>query len=111
MKFDIQSWFTQVTTGGGLAGLLTAITAYTTHAMTWETALPLVLGSLYLVFHPEDKKGEATVEAVTKDVVTAAPIAVADSNAIISAFKAGLTHGINMNTPASTAANPAPVTQ
>jgi hypothetical protein len=49
----LMGWFRQATTGVGMAGGFTAISAVATGTIKWTQALAVLPGIVYLLSHPE----------------------------------------------------------
>lgn len=92
----LKAWYSQVTTGGGAMAIAGALLAVISHQMTWEQAAPLVVGGLVGLIWPENKKLVSAAEAATTQAVAAAPAAAASAEAIISAYRAGINHGVSL---------------
>lgn len=79
----------QKTTGVGISALLAALAGVAAGTMSWQQAIPLLIGGLVGILYPENPQMKA-----------AAQTAAADVEAIVAAYRTGLQHGA--------AASPAP---
>lgn len=80
------------TTGLGATGLVGVVVAVIQHAMTWQQALPLLIGGALLILFPQST-------ALSQDATKVA----ADVEAMVEAYKAGLSHGSTIVNPTKAA--------
>lgn len=89
----IQSWLGQVTTGLGATVLLPTVLAVLSHQMTWETATPLIVGSVVGLLWPENTGAKSAATQLATDAVKDAPTIISDVNAMLQVYHAGIAHG------------------
>ena len=73
---DLKTWATQITTGIGASGLLATLSGAMTGAVTWQHAIPLLVGSIASILFPENKALAPAAQQTTADLETVIPIVV-----------------------------------
>lgn len=66
MKFS--DWFGQATTGAGFATLLGAASSVASGAVTWQHALPLIVGGVVGLVWPENTNLQSAVGSAASSV-------------------------------------------
>lgn len=67
---NLSDWFGQATTGAGFATLLGAASSIASGAVTWQHALPLIVGGVVGLVWPENTKLQSGIGAAASDVET-----------------------------------------
>lgn len=67
---NFSNWFGQATTGAGFATLLGAASSVASGAVTWQHALPLIVGGVVGLVWPENTKLQSSVGTATSSVET-----------------------------------------
>jgi hypothetical protein len=110
MQFDMKAWLGQSTTGQGIGGMLGILAAVSSGQMTWQAAIPLLVGAVILIIWPQNKSLAQSAQTVASDVEVLIP-------QLLAAYRTGLQHGaaaVPSPAPAPPAAAPviaAPVVQ
>lgn len=67
---NFSNWFGQATTGAGFATLLGAASSIASGAVTWQHALPLIVGGVVGLVWPENTKLQSSISTTASDVET-----------------------------------------
>lgn len=92
----LKSWYGQVTTGAGAMLLAPTLLALFAHQVTLTQAIPALAAGVVGLIWPENRPLATAVQGAAGAVVAAVPTAVASAEAIIGAYRAGLTHGMTL---------------
>jgi len=82
VNFSFSDWIGEVTTGHGVMILGPTLTAAMSGTMDWQTAMPLLCAGVIGLLWPENTA-----------LKTAAQTAATDVEALITAYRTGMTHG------------------
>ncbi len=104
---SIRAWLGQITTGAGVMVLAPTLLALLAHQRTAAQAIPALAAGVVGLLWPENGPLAAAVRGATTQLVGAAPVAVAATESIIGAYRAGLTHGMALSVLAPAAGAPA----
>ena len=67
---NLSDWFGQTTTGAGFATLLGAASSVASGSVTWQHALPLIVGGVVGLVWPENTKLQSGIGVAASDVQT-----------------------------------------
>ena len=96
MHFDLNAWIGQVTTGHGAMILGPTLLAAISGTITWRTAIPFLAAGIIGLLWPENAPMQVAATNTTTDV-----------EALITAYRTGLSHGATTETtPTGTVAGP-----
>ncbi|HET6183215.1 MAG TPA: hypothetical protein VFA03_06425 [Acetobacteraceae bacterium] len=76
---NASTWIRQVTTGGGFATILAALSGVASNAITWQQAVLLLVGGLAGIIWPENRGLADAAEKAARDLETAAAASVANA--------------------------------
>lgn len=107
MPTNLTAWFRQVTTGAGMMILAPTLLALLAHQITPAQAIPPLVAGVVGLIWPENKALATAARAAATEAVAAAPTATASAEAIIGAYRAGLTHGLTLAPAAPATEKPA----
>ena len=82
MNFDLSTWIGQVTTGHGAMILGPALLAAASGTIDWKTAVPFLAAGVIGLLWPENTPMQGAARTVASDV-----------EALITAYRTGLSHG------------------
>ena len=103
----IKMWYGQITTGAGAMVLAPTLLALLAHQITLAEAIPAIAAGIVGLVWPENKPLAAAVQGAMTQAVAAAPAAIGSADAIIGAYRAGLTHGMSLAPPVIAVPTPA----
>ena len=88
MDFDLNTWIGQVTTGHGAMILGPTLLATASGTIDWQTAIPFLAAGVIGLLWPENVPMQSAARTVASDV-----------EALLTAYRTGLSHGAADTTP------------
>ena len=95
MNFNLNTWIGQVTTGHGAMILGPTLLAAGSGTIDWQTAVPFLAAGVIGLLWPENAAMQGAARTVAADV-----------EALITAYRTGLSHGAAGDAPAAAAVTP-----
>lgn len=93
----LKAWFSQATTGTGIAGILGILASVASGQMTWQQAVPMLVAAAILLIYPEGKQMASGGSTLAQDLIQFIPL-------ITAAVEHGKTIAPAPSTPAQPAA-------